>query len=930
MNVTAKKSNKIPPFLIKHGCIPGDEDRYVQMDQFLLCLYGKDSPNVQTLQAHNLLDPDNIDGKTFKQNFFRVTPRYIRNSMVNHNWHNTDCWTTVNTFKDDTHGRYSGLVENINGFFIDIDFHSLPTDDIRQAVIMAKIRIFNAILHGIIPVPTMMCRSGRGYHLYYLYKSPVAAADKIRSRLHDVMYGLIIDHFDKTFEGLDIDRKIMDRSRVCRVPGTLNTHIGELCALIYYNGPYYSQDDLIDRFRLDTSYAVVTAEIKENRKKIQEKKNGRSAKKNAGSVKHTPKKGALQLEKALPDNVIPMRKALMIRKGYDITVSGIFQLTEYRNRKMNGNRHYAVHLVYTLSLGAGHSEEYSKDKAFELNSMFTDPLSENEAYGCMNHTTQDIFNKPYYGYKRETAYDRLGLTDEENNVLKIDKERLVKANRMAAEERNRKICELRASGVKYKDISAETGTPERTVKDICRKYGLRKKDHNNIVDMSRYCRYARKKVQTYNYKKNERGVRGEVVSFVKNENPLYGVVEPLDFADDIQVRQDILTALKNMENICIQGSGGTGKTYIVKQYIASLPEEEQERVAFLAPTGAAAYTLNNKCGRTIHSFLGINEKCGAVLRPDFSAAVGVRNLQGYDRVIIDEISMCRVDLFYVFMRTIKQAELEWNHHIQVIVIGDFGQLQPVVKTAELSLLRELYSGYQHGYVFESQAWEDADFRVFILTKPQRFSDSVFGSVCYRLEHGIDKQMCVDYLNSLDHTEDEDTVYICGTQASVNAINNRFASRVPDEQKKSYFCKDKHTGVCGYIGLAVGMPVVSTENNKYGLKNGRRGTVTKLYLDGVQVLFDGDSDPIRVRAKKTGLPLTLGYAVTVHKSQGCTFDKVNIVIDQVFAPAQVYVSISRCRSSQGIHMLGRKLTVRDIITSPALKEIDERKDSVIGE
>ena len=944
MIIAANKSNRIPLFLTLRGCIQASEDRFEQMSQFTSCLYSKNPLDAETLQAHNLIDPDNIDEKIFKQNFYRVTPRYIKKSVVKHGWHDTDCWTTVNTFKKDTHGRYSSLVEAINGFFIDVDFHDLSDADIRDAVDKAKIKIFNAILCEKIPTPTMICRSGRGYHLYFLYDHPILTDDKVRSRLHDRMYSLIIDRFEDIFDDLDIDRKITDRARVCRLPGTLNTKIGELCTLIYYNGPYYDQDTLIKLFSLPTSYAEAAAEIEDIKKKIKEKEERKQAKlakkAQAGSSSCTTRTSNKQQTVTPMAEIIPFKKALMILKGYENMVTNVFRLTEFREGNMTGNRHYGVHLVYTLSIGAGHDEEYAELQAYNLNSLFTEPLSENELRGCLNHTSRDIFGKPYYGYKKKTAFDRLGLTDEENRALKIDRERLAESNQKIAEERNKKICELRAAGYKYKDIAKETGVPERTVKDIAARYQMRKKDQNTVVDMSLYRRYARaEKVQTFQYKKKMRENEADGMAILplvypeNVDNSLYGDITgksgvvsapAFTFSDDRDVRQQIILSLLNKENVLIQGSGGTGKTYLVKKFIESLSEEEQGRVAFVAPTGVASHNLDNNKGRTLHSLLGINERCGSVLRSDLLLDVGIRNLRNCDRIVIDEISMCRVDLFYVFMQMVNYVRTMYQHPVQIIAVGDFGQLQPTVKSSELPLLREWYLGFQYGYAFESVAWTNAAFKTFVLTKPQRFTDPVFGSICYRLEHGIDLQMSVGYLNSLDHREDESAVYLCGTNATVNTVNNRFAARIPDAEKKSYFCRDKHTGACGYLGLAVGMPVIATENNKHGLTNGKRGVITKLYMDGVQVLFDGDVEPVHVKEKRTGLPLTYGYAMTVHKSQGCTYDKVNIVIDKVFSPAQIYVAVSRCRSAKGIHMLGRPLTVNDVKVSPALQIFDNRK------
>lgn len=375
------------------------------------------------------------------------------------------------------------------------------------------------------------------------------------------------------------------------------------------------------------------------------------------------------------------------------------------------------------------------------------------------------------------------------------------------------------------------------------------------------------------------------------------------------------------ENLYITGKAGTGKTTLLK-YIVS---NTSKRVVVAASTGIAAI---NAGGATLHSLFNIplgvqspNDKMGGRFYPDKVALY-----QRIDTLIIDEISMVRPDTIDYIDRKLRLYRMrdEPFGGIQVVMFGDLYQLPPVLKKDEKDILLMLYRGV---YFFYAHVFLKYGFRVIELNTVFRQSDSRFVEI---LNHIRNYKMTARDIEDLDvlrdrresRNFDNGHIHICAFKKDVQKINSELLGQ-PTFQSGAVYAGDfpLNSIPCdGVLSLRVGARVMTTVNDPNHLYcNGSLGVVTSLAPGAVGVHLDTGNDIAvalyKWKAKEyklvgdkietidkgscTQYPLTLAWAITIHKSQGLTFDKVSIHANNIFAPGQLYVALSRCRSMEGI-------------------------------
>ena len=375
------------------------------------------------------------------------------------------------------------------------------------------------------------------------------------------------------------------------------------------------------------------------------------------------------------------------------------------------------------------------------------------------------------------------------------------------------------------------------------------------------------------------------------------------------------------ENLYITGKAGTGKTTLLK-YIVS---NTSKRVVVAASTGIAAI---NAGGATLHSLFNIplgvqspNDKMGGRFYPDKVALY-----QRIDTLIIDEISMVRPDTIDYIDRKLRLYRMrdEPFGGIQVVMFGDLYQLPPVLKKDEKDILLMFYRGV---YFFYAHVFLKYGFRVIELNTVFRQSDSRFVEI---LNHIRNYKMTARDIEDLDvlrdrresRNFDNDHIHICAFKKDVQKINSELLGQ-PTFQSGAVYAGDfplNSTPCDGVLSLRVGARVMTTVNDPNHLYcNGSLGVVTSLAPGAVGVHLDtgndiavalyewkakeyklvGDKIETIDKGSCTQYPLTLAWAITIHKSQGLTFDKVSIHANNIFAPGQLYVALSRCRSMKGI-------------------------------
>ena len=431
---------------------------------------------------------------------------------------------------------------------------------------------------------------------------------------------------------------------------------------------------------------------------------------------------------------------------------------------------------------------------------------------------------------------------------------------------------------------------------------------------------------------------------------------------DMEQNNELRMAWDFVENtgrsIFLTGKAGTGKTTFLKTIV----EKSRKRPIVVAPTGVAAI---NAGGVTIHSFFQLPFSPyvpGAKVESKFDFGREKRKIiASIDLLIIDEISMVRADLLDAIDSVLRRFR---NHYlpfggVQLLMIGDLAQLTPVVTPEDEQVLKPYYDT---PYFFGSKALQQIDYVTIQLEHVYRQQDTSFIEILNQIRDGHPTQQALDLLNSralpnqtLLPSEGNGGGYIRLTTHNqlANFYNESELQKLPTRSFQ-YHAEVKGTfpdyayPTAETLVLKEGAQVMFVKNDPSGehrYYNGRIGRVKEASQNRLTVYCEGDNEAIEVEplewentrytlneqtreieAEVQGtfrqLPLRLAWAITIHKSQGLTFDRAIIDANQSFAPGQVYVALSRCRTLEGL-VLATPLTARAIIN-------DERVDSYIAQ
>ncbi|MCW6159770.1 MAG: DEAD/DEAH box helicase [Candidatus Micrarchaeales archaeon] len=433
-------------------------------------------------------------------------------------------------------------------------------------------------------------------------------------------------------------------------------------------------------------------------------------------------------------------------------------------------------------------------------------------------------------------------------------------------------------------------------------------------------------------------------------------LQPRLSANGIELNREFRNALAIIEgsgkNLFITGRAGAGKSTLLA-YLRSITSK---RIAILAPTGVAALNVG---GQTIHSFCRFKpditpETVERLSNVSFATANMYKSL---DTIVIDEISMVRADLLDCldrFMRLNGRNPDKRFGGVQMIFVGDLYQLPPVVTEGE----RGIFEGqYKSPYFFDSRVFDGLELEFVELKSYYRHSDPKFIELLNAIR---DNTATEDDLEKINRRFDESggapaTPYLYITLTTTNSIadriNNIYLEKIP---ARRYEYRALITGKFGrgvypaddVLCLKEGAQVMMLNNDsKKRWVNGSLGRVVSIGGKGedggiVVELEDGKRESVapytwetsklsydsvgkKLVSTSTGsftqYPLMLAWAVTIHKSQGKTFDHVIIDVgDGTFAHGQLYVALSRCTTLEGI-VLRRKLQMRHIITDARIAE-----------
>lgn len=432
-------------------------------------------------------------------------------------------------------------------------------------------------------------------------------------------------------------------------------------------------------------------------------------------------------------------------------------------------------------------------------------------------------------------------------------------------------------------------------------------------------------------------------------------------------------ALKEMlsgKNVFLTGEAGTGKSTIVKEF----KRRTSKNCVFLAPTGIAAVNIG---GSTIHSFLRL---APGIMSEDSIEPIGNKKqrelIRSVEVVIIDEISMVRSDLFWAVdyrLRQVAQGKSKKKPFggKQVILVGDFYQLPPVIKSEEEEqFIKNTYGGE---FAFQTPTWSKGEFKCFYLKTVHRQSnDNLFLSILNHIRHndletrdlidpGTREPMTVrEILNKYADSQlclSVTPVCLCTTNREANIIN-ALANEKSDGDGRTFSAVVKgifsekdyptpaklelKTGtrvmtlinhrtpsgslefVNGDVGEVLGfMNQAGTDAVRIKLDNGKTVTISPNEWKNYQYVLTTDhkTGKEKVTQNEVGsyiqLPLKLAYAMTIHKSQGMSVDAVLIKLGNgCFAHGQLYTALSRCRSLKNLR-IDRNIYAEDIIINPVV-------------
>ncbi len=403
-------------------------------------------------------------------------------------------------------------------------------------------------------------------------------------------------------------------------------------------------------------------------------------------------------------------------------------------------------------------------------------------------------------------------------------------------------------------------------------------------------------------------------------------------------------------HLFLTGKAGTGKT----TFLHSLKERLPKQMVVVAPTGVAAI---NAGGVTLHSFfqLPFGPLAGRENEPPhfrFSRDK-IAMIRGMDLLVIDEISMVRADLLDAVdgvLRRYRDRRKPFGG-VQLLLIGDLQQLSPVVKNNEWELLRDLYDT---PYFFGSRALRETDYACIELDRVYRQQDGRFLDLLNQVRNNRLSPEALAELNrrhvpDFSPADAEGYVTLCTHNAQAQRLNDSKLREIAAPAVR--FAADIHGTfpelaypVDPQIELKVGAQVMFVKNDPSPDKrffNGKIGRVAAINGTSVRVRCPGDPadlsvepmqwdnvkyaiDPGTNRIAETvegtfkQIPLKLAWAITIHKSQGLTFERAIVEADASFAHGQVYVALSRCKTLEGL-VLRTPLRPGNIIVDPAVAD-----------
>jgi len=431
----------------------------------------------------------------------------------------------------------------------------------------------------------------------------------------------------------------------------------------------------------------------------------------------------------------------------------------------------------------------------------------------------------------------------------------------------------------------------------------------------------------------------------------------LVITDEFQRVLDLVQTTQN--HILITGKAGTGKSTL----LGLLRSQTKKSAVVLAPTGLAAINVQ---GQTIHSFFHFSPNI------TISEAIGIglkrgktKLFQALELLVIDEVSMVRADILDcvdAFLQAAKGNSAPFGG-VQTVFIGDLYQLPPVLRQEEMAEFRQRYAS---GYFFSAGVIQQLTsdllgvWNYVELSHVFRQSDQHFIDLLNNVRHGTNVPQSLQILNQqvLNFSQQlpEHVIVLCTTNSTADSVNLKNLMALESDE---YMYKGQTSGDFAErdmptqfrLLLKPGARVMCVKNDAKGKwVNGTLGTVVEtkpgaviIQIDDgaeVEVLpetwnqtrmeFNAEKNALeqKVIGSFTQIPLKLAWAITIHKSQGQTFDRLVLNLENgAFSAGQTYVALSRCRTLEGLH-LTRAIRISDVKTDPIVTRFFQWLESTI--
>lgn len=403
-------------------------------------------------------------------------------------------------------------------------------------------------------------------------------------------------------------------------------------------------------------------------------------------------------------------------------------------------------------------------------------------------------------------------------------------------------------------------------------------------------------------------------------------------------QQQAIDLINSGENIFLTGAGGVGKSYVIKKVTTP-------NTLLLAPTGIAALNIGGStCHKAFKLPLGLpTDKDKSFVHKDLKSLFSGNKVT---RIIIDEVGMLRTDVLELIntrLQKVKGNKLPFGG-IQMVLVGDFFQLEPIVNYQERTRFNQLY---ESPFCFSSEVF--ADFHTIELTKVYRQEDERQVKILEALRKGTnykDKALQCIIQEAAPYDQTQDKLHLCAYKKDAEKVNQYWANQL---KGKTHTFRAKLGGkkatwseapVPLEVKLKIGSKVIICANSPdESYVNGDRGTVTGIsktfvtvkLLDGREVEVDeftwekygykgtGKGFTKMVESSMAQIPLALGWAISIHKSQGMTLE--DVVLDTgkgCFSHGQLYVALSRIKDLRRLS-LTKPIELRELIVKQEVKD-----------